>query len=200
MPASRTTGRGPAARATRSSLVLEAARDLAREGGYEAVQMREVAKRARVVLATLYRYYSSKDDLIRALTDEELATLDEYFRVSPPRHSTAHARANAVVMRVFRAFEANTGFAHAAMTCYHTPRPWAEDRPAELAATSPTFVEIVGRAAWGPDHRPTKDQRVSLQILESVLSSSVIEWLDGSISASDAEHRIRFAAKHLVTS
>src|SRR3954470_22746843 len=37
---------------------------LARDGGYEAVQMRDVAARADVALGTIYRYYSSKDHLL----------------------------------------------------------------------------------------------------------------------------------------
>ena len=41
--------------------------DLAREGGYEAVQMRDVAARADVALGTVYRYFASKDQLLTAV-------------------------------------------------------------------------------------------------------------------------------------
>ena len=47
--------------------VLDAAMALADEGGYEAVQMRDVAARADVALGTLYRYFSSKDQLLAAV-------------------------------------------------------------------------------------------------------------------------------------
>ncbi|MSV68159.1 MAG: TetR family transcriptional regulator, partial [Actinobacteria bacterium] len=40
--------------------LVEAAVKLARSGGYEAVQMRDVASAADVALATLYRQYASK--------------------------------------------------------------------------------------------------------------------------------------------
>lgn len=46
--------------------VLDAAMGLASEGGYEAVQMRDVAARADVALGTVYRYFSSKDHLLAA--------------------------------------------------------------------------------------------------------------------------------------
>lgn len=39
---------------------------LATDGGYEAVQMRDVAARADVALGTVYRYFSSKDHLLAA--------------------------------------------------------------------------------------------------------------------------------------
>ncbi len=39
---------------------------LGAEGGYDAVQMRAVADRSGVALGTIYRYFSSKDDLLIA--------------------------------------------------------------------------------------------------------------------------------------
>lgn len=39
---------------------------MANDGGYEAVQMREVAERADVSLGTIYRYFHGKDDLLLA--------------------------------------------------------------------------------------------------------------------------------------
>jgi len=40
--------------------------DLAREGGYEAVQLRPVSERSGVGLDTIYRYFGSRDRLISA--------------------------------------------------------------------------------------------------------------------------------------
>ncbi|MGI9602127.1 MAG: TetR family transcriptional regulator [Acidimicrobiales bacterium] len=50
----------------REMRVIEAAMRLAADGGYEAVQMREVAARADVALGTIYRYFSSKDAVLVA--------------------------------------------------------------------------------------------------------------------------------------
>ena len=52
--------------AARRRRLLEAAIGLASEGGYDAVQMRDVATRAQVALGTIYRYFSSKDHLLAA--------------------------------------------------------------------------------------------------------------------------------------
>jgi AcrR family transcriptional regulator len=49
--------------------VLAAAIETAREGGYDAVQMRTVAQRSAVSLATVYTYFTSRDNLVfRATT------------------------------------------------------------------------------------------------------------------------------------
>jgi AcrR family transcriptional regulator len=45
---------------------------IARRGGYEAVQMRAVAERAEVALATLYRYFPSKSNLLVAVLESQL--------------------------------------------------------------------------------------------------------------------------------
>lgn len=54
---------GPAQLERRNRLLV-AAGGLASEGGYRAVTMRDVADRAGLGLATVYRYFASKDHLI----------------------------------------------------------------------------------------------------------------------------------------
>jgi TetR/AcrR family transcriptional regulator, cholesterol catabolism regulator len=50
----------------RRERILAAVLELAAEGGYDAVQVREVASRAHVALRTIYNYYDSREDLIYA--------------------------------------------------------------------------------------------------------------------------------------
>jgi AcrR family transcriptional regulator len=50
----------------RRERILAAVLELAREGGYDAVQVREVAARAHVALRTIYNYYDSRDNLLYA--------------------------------------------------------------------------------------------------------------------------------------
>ncbi|WP_067813601.1 TetR/AcrR family transcriptional regulator [Actinomadura kijaniata] len=48
----------------RRERLLDAARELAHEGGYPAVTMHDVADRAGVARATVYRYFATKDHLL----------------------------------------------------------------------------------------------------------------------------------------
>lgn len=50
----------------RREKILNAVLDLAAEGGYDAVQVREVAKHADVAMRTIYNYYGSREELLRA--------------------------------------------------------------------------------------------------------------------------------------
>ena len=52
---------------TRYDRVIAAATEILSEGGQEAVQMKDLAQRAEVSLATLYRYFPSKDYVLLAV-------------------------------------------------------------------------------------------------------------------------------------
>ena len=54
------------AQQARRQRVIDAAMALGLDGGYEAVQMRDVAARADVAMGTVYRYFTSKDHLLAA--------------------------------------------------------------------------------------------------------------------------------------
>ena len=64
--------------------MIDAAFELGAEGGYDAVQMRDVAATANVALATIYRYFSSKDHLLAAAMTEWTGRLQGRVAQSPP--------------------------------------------------------------------------------------------------------------------
>src|SRR5881397_2888222 len=69
------------AQRARRRRILRAAADLATEGGFDAVQMREVAERADVALGTLYRYFPSKIHLLVAAMGRTFRSLQESVRI-----------------------------------------------------------------------------------------------------------------------
>lgn len=83
--------------------VIDAAFELGAERGYDAVQMRDVSAIANVSLATIYRYFSSKDHLLAAAMTEWTAKLQQRVAQSPPRGDTAAAQLADVLGRACRA-------------------------------------------------------------------------------------------------
>jgi len=71
-----TTRRATKRTATRARL-LEAARALIGEGGFDAVTIAEVTERADVGFGTFYGYFESKDAVVRAVILDAMATLAE---------------------------------------------------------------------------------------------------------------------------
>jgi len=76
----------------RRGRVIAAALELGAEGGYEAVQMRDVAARADVALGTIYRYFSSKDHVLAAAMQEWTGALRQRLGQVPPRGDSAADR------------------------------------------------------------------------------------------------------------
>jgi AcrR family transcriptional regulator len=57
---------------TRRERAVSVARELAEEGGWDAIAMRTVAERSGSALATLYREFPSKTHLVLVMADSEL--------------------------------------------------------------------------------------------------------------------------------
>jgi TetR/AcrR family transcriptional regulator, cholesterol catabolism regulator len=195
----RLSRRSSEAQAARTDRMIRAAIELAGEGGYEAVQMREVARIAGVALATLYRYYPSKNQLLLAAIRSEMGKLSDDVRTRPPRATTPERRGGEVFARAFQAMRNDPGFAHAALSVRQSPAPFGTHETAgEPSGHDYTLVDIAARAAWGRDHEVTADERLVLQMVESLWIGSTIDWLNGWLTADAAVQRIRLAAEKLL--
>ncbi|WP_280379118.1 TetR family transcriptional regulator [Nocardia wallacei] len=85
--------------------------ELLESEGYDAIQVREVARRARVSLAKIYKLYGTRDELILAALDWWIAEncyarVPEY--VARP-HESLHTRMMRVLRPVFEPWEDHPG-------------------------------------------------------------------------------------------
>src|SRR6476469_8263596 len=83
----------PAWRARRRTAILDSAAELFARMTYPEVQMDEVARRAGVGKATLYRYFASKEDLFLEVFEAALVDLAARLRLAsaatPPEDALA---------------------------------------------------------------------------------------------------------------
>lgn len=77
----------------RARRIIESTIELAEEGGFEAVRLRDVAARADVAMGTLYRRFHSKEDLLAAALEQETRMMEDRVRQRPPKGGTASERA-----------------------------------------------------------------------------------------------------------
>lgn len=85
--------------------ILDASTRLAAGGGFDAVQMREVAEESGVALGTLYRYFPSKVHLLVAVMQDQLGRLHGTLRDRPPTAATPGERVAETLLRAFRALQ-----------------------------------------------------------------------------------------------
>jgi AcrR family transcriptional regulator len=85
--------------------ILDATTRLACRGGFDAVQMREVAETSGVALGTLYRYFPSKIHLLVATMEDQLGQLHTALRQRPPAATAPSERVADTLLRAFRALQ-----------------------------------------------------------------------------------------------
>lgn len=105
----------PLQQARKERLLLVAA-ELASEGGYDAITMRDVAIRANVGLATLYRYFNSKDHLLREAAAQRGLQVLNSFEQQPPTGATRHERMTNVFTRVIASTASDLKFSSAGVS------------------------------------------------------------------------------------
>ncbi|MQY11256.1 HTH-type transcriptional repressor KstR [Streptomyces sp. RB5] len=173
--------------------ILLASTELAGCGGFDAVQMREVAERAEVALGTLYRYFPSKVHLLVATMDDQLRLLHHTLRDRPPTGATAGARVAGTLQRAFRAMQREPQLADAMMRALTFA-----DRSAspEVAAVSRLTTTIVLDAMALPG-RPTAAQLSAVRVIVHTWHSVLITWLSGRASTAQVRTDLETACRLL---
>jgi AcrR family transcriptional regulator len=160
--------------AARRQRVIRAALELAADGGYEAVQMRDVAAQANVALGTIYRYFSSKDALLAAAMVEWMTELEETVLARPPGGSTASARVMDVLNRALRAMDRQPRLASAVVTALTSGDPAGVDALVGMTGT----VARIMRPAFPDDVDPAIEASVA-KMLGHVWWSCLVAWANG---------------------
>ncbi len=176
----------------RRQRVLEAALELGAEGGYDAVQMRDVAARANVALGTIYRYFSSKDHLLAAALVEWARDLERRVSARPPRGDTTAERVVDILGRATRAMEKEPDLSAAVMKALSSPDPQA-------AVCQQEVGEVMDRiqAQAFPPGFDADTQAAIVRTLGHVWFSSLIGWVNGWVGIREAGAELATAA-HLL--
>ncbi|HTL85284.1 MAG TPA: TetR family transcriptional regulator [Acidimicrobiia bacterium] len=167
------TGARAVETAERKRRCIDAAVSLAAEGGYDAVQMRDVAARAEVALGTLYRHYASKDQLLLAAMAQQASTLRDRLVHHPPRGETPAERVSDVLRRASRALERQPTVTRAMLTAMSSADDEARDVKHDIDCT---LRAIISDAVAG-ECVPNFDDVV--RVLGSVWFAELTQWASG---------------------
>ncbi|MER5550867.1 TetR family transcriptional regulator [Streptomyces sp. NPDC002793] len=154
--------------------ILRAGAQLAGRGGFEAVQMREVADAAGVALGTLYRYFPSKIHLLVAVMQDQLQRLHDTLRRQPPSGEDAARRVADTLMLAFLALQRDPHLADAMVRALTFADRGVSP---EVDAVSRLTTTIV-LDAMGVDE-PTPEQLSVVRVIEHTWHSALITWLSG---------------------
>ena len=160
--------------AARRQRVLVSALELAADGGYEAVQMRDVATSAGVALGTIYRYFPSKDALLAAAMVEWMEDLERRVTQRGPQGATTAERVYDVLRRAVSTMEKQPKLAEAVINALTS-----DDEAAGRASISTTDVMTrVMLQAFPSDIDPATEASIA-KVLGHVWFSCLVAWKNG---------------------
>ncbi|MCU1484274.1 MAG: TetR/AcrR family transcriptional regulator [Actinomycetia bacterium] len=177
----------------RRDAIVEAAVELVGRHGPDDLQMRDVSERSGAALATLYRYFPSKDQLVAAAFMAWARTIDDRVVPALTDSATPADRFVAVLHRGLRPFQHQPNFARAMIYVSQSRDPFASETYLQLGTV------IRGTLARSiPDVEPDVRDGV-LQAIGSVWYHCLVEWVSGRITIATAQARLDRAARLLLS-
>ena len=170
--------------------MLRVALELAGEGGYEGVQMREVAERADVALGTVYHYFTSKDHLLAESLTEWIRGLEANVARNPARGDTTLERVLDLLRRVTRAMQSNQKVSAALIGGLVAE---GEQVAACQQEMHETFSAMLGTAF--PSDYPADRRDKVIRSLEHIWFSELIAWKNGWNPFEQGVHELQDAAE-----
>jgi AcrR family transcriptional regulator len=177
--------------AARRRRVLDATLELAAAGGFDAVQMRDVAAAADVALGTLYRYFSSKERLLLEAMVEQQEDLRRHLEAHPAPGATPVARVVNVLNRANASLRRHPDVTAAMVRAFGASRP--ED--ADIVQRVGVIMTAIITGAIGSE---TQRDRQIARVLQQVWLSSLVGWVAGVDPARRVDDDLEAAARLLL--
>ncbi len=158
--------------------ILDAALELASEGGYDALQVRAISQRASVSSRTIYAYFPSLDSLlIVAVAERAGEELYRHLTQFPSRRRTAAGRVQKVIEELNRIMTANRTLTVALLRALLSGKPDVVQHVRAFAA----ITQAVLASAISPNGTRAAD-RDAAELLEAIYFSALIGWATGADS------------------
>ena len=184
---------GSAAQRERRKRILDATLALASKGGYDAVQMREVAERADVALGTLYRYFPSKIHLLVSGLIREFERTKEKLDKRQVPGDTPAERIIYVLNKVTKNMQREPLLTEAITRAFMFADPSAATEVNAVAALMEQMLTDAMHAG-----EPTPDERAIARVIGDVWLSNLVAWVTRRASASDVSRQLELAARLLL--
>lgn len=180
--------------AARRGRILDAALELSADGGFDAVQMREVAARADVALGTLYRYFPSKENLLLSVMGVQVEALADRLARRPPEGTDPVERVVDVLGRANRALQRQPDVTVAMIRALVSG---GADLAPVVSANRDGMRRIISDAL-GTDAAADADLDLAVDLLNDVWLAALVAWIAGSQPAESVMPKLESAARALL--
>jgi AcrR family transcriptional regulator len=177
----------------RRAKIIEAVLDAIGDVGHEAVQMRDVAQRSGVALATAYRYFRSKEHLLAVALEDwqerltrRISSASRYDDLDPLSGVLTYLHG------AQRAFSRNRKMTALMLQMMTSTDP---DVASTIDRMNETNAEMFERLLRG---FPPEDVPSLSFALNAALTSAITRMLNGRMSLDEAQARVEWAARALL--
>ncbi|MEO1269924.1 MAG: TetR/AcrR family transcriptional regulator [Myxococcota bacterium] len=190
----------------RTLRIIDAAIELADEGGFEGVRLRDVASRSGVALGTLYARFSSKEDILATVLEVETVKFELLLNEHPVEGDDALARLTLLFGMLSKLMFERDNFTRAVLRAVASGVPGPADK---ILSYRERVTRIVVAAMHGPSvHRsPSAEEEQVAFLLQQIWFAEMVGWMGGVEDEETViEHTISAArlllagAQHLSTS
>ncbi len=184
--------------------IVDTAVELAEQGGFEAVRLRDVAGRSDVALGTLYKYFRGKEDILLFAFDEGLDRLETDLFERPVRGDTPLERVIEFFRRATRGLLQNPQLGSAlvrAMTSgdrQTAVQIASSNRRIARAVVASLRDEPVDPSTAIGEFTPRETEREVADALIAIWFSGLIGWVIGNEPDPDSILRKLSAAARLM--
>jgi TetR/AcrR family transcriptional regulator, cholesterol catabolism regulator len=155
--------------------ILDAALQLALQGGYDALQVRALSERAGVSSRTIYANFPSLDSLLILAVAEQSEGLYNRFTQSPPSGSNPAGRVNQLISELTETMTANRPLTVALLRALLSGKP-------DVSQYIKGFGDVLQAmlaSAIAPEAPTTRDREVA-ELLENIWFTALVGWATGT--------------------
>lgn len=166
----------------RARRIIESAVQLAEEGGFEAVRLRDVAAQSGVALGTLYNRFRSKEDILVAGLELEAGKFEELMAVHPARGETPAERVVYFFTLATRAMIARPNFARAVLRAVACGVPDTAEKVLRHHGRITRLVAASMRGETLDPERPAElaaDEEQMGFLLQQIWFAALVGWMGG---------------------
>lgn len=175
--------------------ILDAAMELAAEGGYEALHVRTIAQRASVSSRTIYENFPSLDSLlILAVAEQAGELLYRQLTEKPRKGGTAAARVQKVIGQATEVMTSNRKLTMAFLRALLCGKPDVAQHVKGFAEV----MEAILTAAIAPEGPDVADEYAA-NLLERIWFSALIGWATGVDADDHIKTVMRRATQRILT-
>ncbi len=188
---------GSSAQRERRKRILDATYELAKSGGFDAVQMRAVAEHADVALGTLYRYFPSKIHLLVSALGRQFDDAATRLHEREIPGDNQADRVLYVLKRMARGMQGDPKLTEALTRAFM----FADSSVAnEIHVVGMAMTSIVTHAMHGgvpADDALTEEDVAIARVIGDVWLSALVAWVTGRSTAAETAAHMETAV-HLI--